>query len=76
VDKIKKHLAQSKCDQKSEASEAAEYRIYGVKMFLNRFKNAGSAGSILLKLGLLIPFQERGKEMGNDEWLDNPWGSW
>jgi hypothetical protein len=37
----KKHLAGPKCDQKSEAGEAAEYRIYDVKMTLIRFKNAG-----------------------------------
>lgn len=76
MDEFKKHLAEPKCDQKSEASEATEYRIYDVKMILNRLKNAGSADSILLKLGQLIPFQERAKELGRDEWLDNPWGSW
>jgi hypothetical protein len=70
VDKFKKHLVQPQCDQKSEASEAAEYHIYDVRMVLSRLKNSGSAGSILPKLGQLIPFQERGKEIGKDEWLD------
>jgi hypothetical protein len=73
VDKFKKHLVQPKCDQRSEASEAAEYHIYDVKMVLSRLKNAGC---LLPKFGQLIPFQERGKEIGKDEWLDNPWRSW
>lgn len=65
MDKFKKHLVQPTCDQKPEASEAAEYRMYDVKMILNRFKtrNAGSADSILLKLGQLIPLQERAKDL-------------
>ena len=75
MDKFKKHLVQPTCNQKPEASEAAEYRMYDVKMISNRLKtrNAGSADSILLKLGQLIPLQERAKDLGKDEWLDNPW---
>jgi hypothetical protein len=49
VDEIKKHLVSPKGDQKSEASAAAEYRMY-VKMTLNRLKNAGSADSTLFRL--------------------------
>jgi hypothetical protein len=33
-------------------------------MILNPLKNTGSADSILVKLGQLIPFQERAKEQG------------
>jgi len=65
-------LVKSKCDQKSEASETAEYRIYDVKVISNRRKNAGSVDSVVLKLGQLIPFEERAKELGKGEWLDNP----
>ena len=46
MDEIKKHLVEPKCNQKLEASEAAEYRIYDVKMILHLFKNAGRADSI------------------------------
>ena len=60
-------MAQPKCDQKSEASEAAEYPIYDVKLDLNQLKNAGSADSFLFKLGQLVPFQKRVKELGKDE---------
>lgn len=46
-------------------------------MILILFKDAGGADFILLKLGQLIPIQERVKELGKEEWLGNPcqWGS-
>jgi hypothetical protein len=44
VDKFKKNLVQSKCEQKSEASEATEYRIYDVTDDFKSVQERGKRG--------------------------------
>ncbi|SRR5258708_10477711 len=73
VDELQKHLGKQKCDQQSK--ELADYRIYDVKMILEMIEEAESNDCIQGAQDWAVHFvRERAKELGKDEWLEDPWG--
>jgi hypothetical protein len=72
-DDFLKHLDQQKCNQ---GSTGKEYRIYDVKMILDRIRDAESNVSIQKAQNWAVSFvQEMATVLGKQEWIRDPWGS-
>jgi hypothetical protein len=72
VDDFDKHLATQKCGPKPEEPQ---YQIYNVKMVLSWIKSREGGDVILTAKNFAVELvKERALELGNQEWLKDPWG--
>ncbi|KAH9986017.1 hypothetical protein BJV74DRAFT_548184 [Russula compacta] len=72
VDDFHRHLEKQKC---GPIPKEREYQIYHVKMVTDWIKDSESADSILTAQSFAVDLvKERAKELGKNEWLENPWG--
>jgi len=73
VDEFQAHLGQQKCGE--QPAQEQEYQIYNVKMVLDWIKSLQGNGVLSTAQNIAVDaVKERALELGEQEWLKNPWG--
>jgi hypothetical protein len=73
MDEFQRHLGQQKCGE--QPAQEQKYQIYNVKMVLSWIK--GSQDNNILSTAqdfAVDAVKERALELGEEGWLNDPWG--